>query len=139
MNISRLVGEIMHKGVLACQPATPMCEVVRALSEPERHTLVVVDAHGELLGILSHMDVLPYYGQDLQNYQAKDVMTPSNEICVVTPSMPITEAVRLMVERRIHHLVVTEEGSGGLRPVGIVSTADIVREMRGSRWVWHLE
>jgi CBS domain-containing protein len=139
MNIFRLVGEIMHKGVLACQPQTPMGEVVRVLSDSEHHTLVVVNAHGELLGILSHMDVLPYYGQDLQNYQAKDVMTPRSEICVVTPSMPIAEAVRLMAERRIHHLVVTEEGSDGLRPVGIVSTADIIREMRGSRWIWLLE
>ena len=59
---------------------------------------------------------------------------------VITTSLENTvgEAMKLMVEKHIHRVVVTETGPNGARiPVGVLSTTDIVREMRGSRWMWY--
>ena len=44
------VSDLMHKGVIACRPETPMTEVVRIVSDTDVHAIVVMDeydrAHG---------------------------------------------------------------------------------------------
>ena len=72
----------------------------------------------------------------MEGKTAADIMTRS----VVTVSLDSTviEAMKLMVEKHIHRVVVTEAGPNGIHvPVGVLSTTDIVREMRGSRWMWY--
>ena len=44
----------------------------------------------------------------------------------------------MMVKNWIHRLVVSEPEGDKLLPVGVLSTTDIVREMRGSKWTWYL-
>ena len=132
----KIVKDIMHKGVIACHPNTAVTEVVRVLADTEVHAIVVTSPDGDLTGIISHMDVIPHYGQPLEGKTAADIMTRS----VVTASLDstVTEAMKLMVEKHIHRVVVTEAGPNGIHvPVGVVSTTDIVREMRGSRWMWY--
>lgn len=132
----KFVRQIMHSGVVGCGPRTPLTEVVRILSDTDIHALVVIGEDGEVVGILSHMDVLPYYGKDLSAHAADDVMT--RKVIGIAPGARVSEAVDVMVTRRIHRLVVTEEENGKLKPVGVLSTTDIVREMRGSNWAWYL-
>ena len=132
----KIVKDIMHKGVIACHPNTAVTEVVRVLADTEVHAIVVTSPDGDLTGIISHMDVIPHYGQPMEGKTAADIMTRS----VVTASLDstVTEAMKLMVEKHIHRVVVTEAGPNGIHvPVGVLSTTDIVREMRGSRWMWY--
>ncbi len=132
----KIVKDIMHKGVIACHPNTAVTEVVRVLADTEVHAIVVTGPDGELTGIISHMDVIPLYGQPLEGKTAGEIMTGN----VITASLEntVAEAMKLMVEKHIHRVVVTEAGPNGARiPVGVLSTTDIVREMRGSRWMWY--
>jgi predicted transcriptional regulator len=48
----------------------------------------------------------------------------------------MAEAVKLMAKYRIHRLLVTEPGASGPMPVGILSTGDVIRDIRGSSWAW---
>ena len=48
----------------------------------------------------------------------------------------VAEAAKRMLESKIHRLLVIDETG---RPLGILSTTDIIREMRGTRWVWYLD
>ena len=133
---ANVVGDIMHKGVIACLADTPLQEVVRIMSDTDVSAVVVVGEQEEALGVISNIDVLKHFGKELENYEAKDVMThPVVSIC---PTDTIDEAVKVMVDKDIHRLVVTEDGPGGKRPVGILSTTDVVKEMRGARWVWYM-
>jgi CBS domain-containing protein len=132
----KLVKHIMHSGVIGCGPATPLAEVVRILSDTDIHALVVTGDNGEVVGILSHMDVIPFHDKDLTAHLASEVMT--KKVISVTPGAKVSDAVDAMVQGRIHRLVVTEEEDGLLKPVGVLSTTDIVREMRGSKWTWYL-
>ena len=77
---------------------------------------------------------MAHYGEELSERQARDVMT--REIISVTPQTPLAEAVQLMVERRINRLLVAEATSSGLMPVGILSTTDVIRDIRGAAWAW---
>ena len=85
---------------------------------------------------MSHMDVISFHDQDLAEHTAGEVMT--KKVISIVPGAKVSEAINVMVENRIHRLVVTEEEDGKLKPVGVLSTTDIVREMRGSKWTWYL-
>jgi len=130
------VGDIMHKGVIACKPDTPLQEVVRIVADTDVHAIIVVDSQGEVRGIISHFDLIKCYGTDLHDRKAQDIMTP--QVIDVAPTVPVSEAVKIMIERDIHRLLVTEMTPSGKRPVGVLSTTDVVKEMRGARWVWYM-
>jgi CBS domain-containing protein len=131
-----IVGDIMHKGVIACKPDTPLQEVVRIVADTDVHAIIVVGAQGEVRGIISHFDLIKCYGTDLQERTAQDIMTAT--VIDVAPTLPVSEAVKMMVEHDIHRLLVTEMTPTGKKPVGVLSTTDVVKEMRGARWVWYM-
>ncbi len=127
------VWAVMHKGVIMCHPDTPLDEVVRVMADTGVHGLAVAeDENGPLLGTISHMDVIPYWDEDLRKYKARDVMTP--KVISVSPDDTIADAIKVMVENKIHRVFVVKDG----RAVGVLSTTDIIREMRGSRWTWYM-
>lgn len=134
--MAKLVKQIMHNGVIGCKADTPLSEVVRILSDTDIHALVVTGEDGEVVGIISHMDVIPLHDQDLAQHSAREVMTKN--VISVAPDASVLDAVEVMVNKRIHRLVVTEPEGDRLMPVGVLSTTDIVREMRGSKWTWYL-
>ena len=85
---------------------------------------------------MSHMDVIPLHAEDLAKHIASEVMT--KKVISVAPDATVADAVSVMTGKRIHRLVVTEAEGDKLLPVGVLSTTDIVREMRGSKWTWYL-
>jgi CBS domain-containing protein len=76
-----------------------------------------------LLGIVTERDILRVVaaGKDPGSVQAGDCMTP-DPVCA-GPDWEIDDAARLMVQRGIRHLPVTQEG----KIVGVVSIRDLVR------------
>ena len=86
------------------------------------------------MGVVSHTDAIAYYGQDLTAIQARDVMT--SNVISISEDVTVEEAAKRLLESNIHRLLVV--GADG-KPLGILSTTDIIREMRGSRWVWYLD
>ncbi len=129
----RLVRDIYHKGVIFCRPDAPLDEVVRVMADTDIHAVIVAEGEGtQPLGVVSHTDVIAHYGEDLSRLRAKDVMTPG--VITISKDAPVAEAVRKMLESRIHRLLVVDaEGN----PLGILSTTDIIRDMRGSKWIWY--
>jgi predicted transcriptional regulator len=135
MDKERLVRDIYHKGVILCKPDTPLQEVVRVMADTEIHAVMVAEREGEPpVGVVSHTDAIVHYGENLTAIQARDVMT--SDVISVLEDVTVGEAARKLLGSHIHRLlVVSEEGS----PLGILSTTDIIREMRGTRWVWYLD
>ena len=58
-------------------------------------------------------------------------MKPSGDIITVAPSVTVADAIRLLSEKRIGAVVVSEDGK---TPLGILSERDVVREL-GKRGV----
>jgi CBS domain-containing protein len=135
MESNRLVGNVMHKGVIGCKPSIPLDEVVRIMADTNLRVIVVTGPDDEALGIISQLDVIPYYGRDHKGIKARDVM--SSIVIAVPPEMSLEEAAQIMVERKISHLVVSVRGDVGLRALGILSSSEVIREMRGSKWMWY--
>ena len=130
------VKHIMHKGVITCAPDLLIQEVVRVIADTDVHAIVVVSPSGEVKGIISHMDLLRLYEKDLTKHRASDVMT--EDVVDVHPEESVADAVKLLVSKDIHRLLVTEETDNGKMPIGVLSTTDIIRDMRGERWAWYM-
>jgi len=135
MDKERLVRDIYHKGVILCKPDTPLQEIVRVMTDTEIHAVMVAEREGEPpVGVVSHTDAIAYYGEDLTAIQARDVMT--TDVISISEGATVAKAARRLLESNIHRLLVVSEDG---RPLGILSTTDIIREMRGSHWVWYLD
>jgi predicted transcriptional regulator len=131
----KTVGDLMHKGIIACKPQTPMNEVVRIVSDTDVHAIVVLDDDDRAIGIISHMDIIRFYGQDLSQYKAEEVM--SQTVFDIASDQPAKSAADRMLDKNVHRLLVVEDQGDEQVPVGIISTTDLVKEMRGSRWIWY--
>jgi len=135
MDREQRVRDIYHKGVILCKPETPLLEVVRVMADTEIHAVMVAEREGEPpVGVVSHTDAIAHYGEDLMDIQARDVMT--GNVISVSENATVKEAARRLLESNIHRLLVVSEDG---RPLGILSTTDIIRQMRGTRWVWYLD
>ncbi len=131
------IKDIMHKGAITCAPDLPIQEVVRVVADTDVHAIIVVHPpDGTVAGIISHIDLLELYGKDLLEYTASDVMTA--DVIDIAIDAPVAEAAKIMLEKGIHRLLVSEETPEGHKPIGIVSTTDIIRDMRGTRWSWYM-
>lgn len=123
------VREWMHLGVIACGPDTPADEVAHTMKLHDVSALVVVDAAGYALGLISRTDLVnatfvePYF-RHWRGLAARHLMT--SPVIGVRAETSLREAVRLLRERKIHRLVVTVEEGDRERPIGILSVTDLV-------------
>lgn len=135
MERERYVRDVYHKGVIFCKPETPLQEVVRVMADTEIHAIMVAEQEGAApVGVVSHVDAIAHYGEDLVAVEARDVMTST--VVSVSEQATVKEAAERLLESNIHRLLVVNDSG---EPLGILSTTDIVREMRGARWVWYLD
>jgi CBS domain-containing protein len=129
-----LVRDIYHKGVIFCRPDTPLQEVINVMADTDIHAIMVTEEEkSRPIGVVSHSDAISRYGEDLTQIKATHVMTPN--VITIGEDAPVSRAAKLMLESHIHRLLVVGEGDA---PLGILSTTDIIRDMRGSKWVWHM-
>jgi predicted transcriptional regulator len=125
----RKVGEIMTDKVISVNINTPVSKVVEKLTDEDISGLVVVDNAGDMVGVISALDVFKIMNEERENWDfvAEDIMTPFT--ISVTPDVGIDEAARMMLQNSIHRLIVTASPTRK-KPVGIVSATDILREFR---------
>ena len=135
MDKERRVRDIYHKGVILCKPDSPLQEVVRVMADTEVHAVMVTEHEGEPpVGVVSHIDIIAHYGENLSTIQAREVMT--SNVINIPEDATVEDAAKKLLESQIHRmLVVSADG----KPLGILSTTDIIREIRGTRWVWYLD
>jgi CBS domain-containing protein len=102
-------------------------------SEQGVSALGVVNDDGELKGVVSRTDLLhaAVFTQG-ETFRVPD--RPVEEIMKspalqVSPDVDLTEAARLMLKEHVHRIFVTS----GDKPVGVVSTRDLMRAVREKR------
>ncbi len=122
----------MHRGVLTCLRETPIQDVARQMSEQDVSALVVVNDEGHLIGLISRTDLVnarlyEQYWKHWRGLTAGHIMV--TDVVSVHIGDSMQEASRLMMERRIHRVVVVEAAGEGVRPIGVVSVTDVVRDI----------
>ncbi|RSZ32057.1 CBS domain-containing protein [Variovorax beijingensis] len=90
---------------------------------------VVEPARGEVVGVVSASDLVAFHAQGRDAAATRAWQMCSYKPIVVDAAMPVSMVAALMVERGIHHVVVTDRS--GI--AGVVSSLDFVRTFMPSR------
>ena len=127
--MDRIIKDVMHKGVVTCRVDATAAEVARIMLDNDVSALVVIDERLNACGIVSKTDLIASYGKDLSLITAEDIMSP--KMLSVSPDASVHEAIQLMLEHRVHQLVITTRADAHRRPVAIFTSGDVVALMAG--------
>jgi CBS domain-containing protein len=119
-----LISSLMQQPVYSAGMDDSVAQV-EALLADKRLTWVPIleQALGEVVGVVSALDLVSFHAQGRDAAATHAWQICSYKPIVVEADTPIGSVAALMVERGIHHVVVT--GAGGI--VGVVSSLDFVR------------
>jgi CBS domain-containing protein len=112
--------------VAAMRATHTIAEAVARLAERGIGAIVVEDALGQVLGILSERDIvraLAVHGAATLTMTAGQLMTARPT--TASPSVSVAEAMHIMTDGRFRHLPVME----GDKLIGIVSIGDVVKAL----------
>jgi CBS domain-containing protein len=118
---ARPLESLVRRPPLSVLPATPLADALAAMEAARVGSVVVADAAGQPLGILTLKDVLARVtlaGVPLAT-PISAVMTP--DPATLSVDAPVADALVLMARQGIHHIPLVREG----KLVGVVSEKDV--------------
>ncbi|HLF02610.1 MAG TPA: CBS domain-containing protein [Anaerolineales bacterium] len=109
--------------VVTIQANQTLKEAVTLLAQRKIGVLIVVDAAGALVGILSERDVIREAARhdDVLARPVSEAMTKS--VITGTPQDDVSSVMQTMTDRRFRHLPILDGG----RLAGIISIGDLVK------------
>jgi CBS domain-containing protein len=121
--MSLRASDVMITDVLTVAESMPLKEVAKLFGEKRITGAPVVNAQGELLGVISETDIIRKSTSigAWSPSTAGQIMT--KPAVTVAPNDPLQKVCELMYERRIHRVVVAE----AQKICGIITTMDILR------------
>ncbi|MFN3491834.1 MAG: cyclic nucleotide-binding/CBS domain-containing protein [Anaerolineales bacterium] len=129
-----IVGDVMSDAILVCRGKTPVASAARAMTSARWRSVLVVDAKGKVLGVVSGHDLLKFVGQEVdEKIIVRDVMHPALTIDI---NASLREAADKMIQNHHHRLVVVDKDDPNAFPLGVISSFDIVAEMARPDSVW---
>jgi CBS domain-containing protein len=130
MNLSRaaVVGDRMAIEPIVVRADASLSEAVALMDHNHVHGLPVVDADGNLVGVVSQTDLArarstEYLWANWPGLAVRHLMT--SPAVTVQRSTPLVMAARKMERHHIHRLVVVDDGDERL-PVGVLSMTDLI-------------
>ena len=126
--MSKTVKDLMHPGLILCEPGAALGHIAKLLTVHHIHALVVAEPNSKPLGIISDFDLLAgeWLSVDMESLDtmrkmtARDLMTSPIESIAADTS--VEEAAKRMIEKQIHRMLVTELD----QPIGVISVSDFV-------------
>ncbi len=128
------VGDVMSDAILVCRGKTPVASAARAMTSAGWRSVLVVDAKGKILGVVSGHDLLRFVKEGVdEKLVVRNVMHPALTIDLHSS---LREAADLMIQNHHHRLVVVDKDDPDAFPLGVISSFDIVAEMAQPDSVW---
>lgn len=117
------ISSLMERRVWAVDMDDTVAEVESLFARQDVSWAPVLESKRTIVGVISASDLLQFHarGQDPSAVRAWQLC--SYKPIAVSPDAPVSEVARLMVDRKIHHVVVTDDA--GI--AGVVSSLDFVR------------
>ena len=122
----RSITKNKGKPVIGLSPKDSLDKAVAMLMEHRIGSLIITEANGTMVGILSERDILKILDTHPDQWNqmlVNDAMTPNPYIC--EPDNTLEEVMNKMVEHNIRHLPVVYKG----KLEGMLSITDIVEEL----------
>ena len=126
------VYDAMRVGVVTCTPDTSLQDAARLMSGYGIHCLVVaaVEAgrHAESWGVLDALDVAHAEAEGKAQTVGE---IAAAEVVTIDSDAPLSEAARVIAERRSPHLIAVLSGTD--RPVGVLSASGLAAVLAWGR------
>ena len=116
------------RDVVVCDPEDSVAEAARAMTARNVGSIVAVNAEGSPLGILTDTDLrrrVVSEEVDPTKTRVREVM--SAPVLTVPDGRSLAELLGTMLQRRIHHLAVTADGTPSGKLVGVLSEHDLLK------------
>lgn len=128
------VADVMSDAILVCRGKTPVASAARAMTSAGWRSVLVVDAKGKILGVVSGLDLLPFVKDGMNDKMVvRDVMHPA---LTIDQHASLHDAAEMMIQNHHHRLVVIDKEDPDAFPLGAISTFDIVAEMARPDSIW---
>jgi CBS domain-containing protein len=125
MTVSLLVKDVMTKNVMTTESSTPAKKAAELMDKHDIGCLIVMN-EGKPMGIVTERDMLKrvlLQFRDPRITRIGDIM--STPLIASSPETELSEALRLMNERRIKKLPIVEDGL----LIGLLTLTDVVRSI----------
>jgi CBS domain-containing protein len=145
--------DLMSSDPVCVEPSATIRELARVFEEHEISGVPVVDQEGKVIGVVTKTDLIRRCSEgtaDIPPAYLFEVLADQGEpdeaseaipeplICVgdfmtedpamVSPDVPVKAVARLMVERRIHRVIVVDDENF---PIGIITSMDMLGAFPG--------
>jgi len=123
MKVLDLIGS--RSEVFSIRAEATVHEAAQYLRERQVRSVGVVDANGQLIGVVSQSDISDKVAAENKCpawMRVTEIM--STGLVSVTPERPLDECLRLMEQHGMYHLLVVDY-AGGFR--GMLSVSDLLR------------
>jgi predicted transcriptional regulator len=122
--MNRTVSTLMHRDICVVGMDDSIAAVERLLADRRLSWAPVQEGAGAILGVISAADLLQFHAQGRDANAVRAWQMCTYRPIAVAADADLGQVARLMVDRNIHHVVVSEAGA----VVGVVSSLDFVRE-----------
>lgn len=129
--VTTLVRDLMHRGVVRCEPDNSLGKVARLLAEHHVHSLFIFNDEQLPIGVITDFDVLA--GEwlsgdaeslaELKKMTARELM--SSPVEMIEADTPADQAATRMQQDNIRRLLVVENDL----PVGVISVSDFLSDL----------
>jgi CBS domain-containing protein len=126
MSLDQTALEAKRYGVFTSECCTTLGEATRHMVAEDISALVIVDPEGYLIGILSRTDLIRAAIQrpDWAERPVEEFMNPN--VVSVPIQATLRDVAEILLDHRIHRVVVVREEEGKKQPLSIISAADVV-------------
>jgi len=114
------------KNVLTCSTETTIQEAAQRMSERKVGSIVVIDELSFPKGIVTDTDLRNKVVATSLSLDSQIGSIMSSPIATIGPVFTHSELLIHMMRKRVHHLVITEDGSDKSKLVGVISDHDVL-------------
>lgn len=125
LKADRPISSMMEKNVLTVHAENTVAQVEEILSMNNFSSVPVVGSNGVVIGMISSKELINFHAEKKNGTAVR-----AWEICRIThfevgPDASVMDVAKLMVDHRIQHIAVTENGN----LYGLVSAIDFVEQV----------
>ncbi|AWS00392.1 CBS domain-containing protein [Metallosphaera hakonensis] len=118
------VGQLVVKKIVSLPLTSTMREVAKTMRENDVSSVLLVDDMGGIVSIVTERDITKAVAEGM-DYSTPATKLGNSPVISVERETSLVEALEVMGEKRIRHLVVTDEG----KPLGVVSLREIANTL----------
>jgi CBS domain-containing protein len=129
MRKGRTVLEAKRYGIYSCRQDETLFGAAQTIVSKDISALVVVQDNDSLAGVITRTDLLGacLESEDWMDKPVTDYM--STDVVTVDPHTLLKQVAELLLENKIHRVVVVREVNGRSRPIAVVSDGDFLYHM----------